>query len=127
MTPKGFEGWINLKISEAHKEEPKEAGKGRNYWDGRITAMESVKAKLRIVEPESQISHTMDENYPGVECGLSEDEWVLECLVDAIAGAEGTLIAMGKLRHLLEFCNIDTNSITAEFLKGYTRRLNKSK
>lgn len=119
MTPKGFENWINLKIAEAEKEEPKGVGKGRSYWDGRLTALESVKEKLRIVEPDpKQKKYTWGE-YTGSESGLSEDEWVLERLVDGIAGAAGTLIAMGELRHLLEFCNIETNSITVEFLKRY--------
>jgi len=59
--------------------------------------------------------------YPGKECGLSEDEWVLEQLVDEIKEAESSLHAMGKLRQLLEFCNIETNSLTAEFIERYRR------
>jgi hypothetical protein len=58
--------------------------------------------------------------YPGQECGLSEDEWVLEYLADEIR-RNSSLEGMAKLRWLLDFCNIETNSLTAEFIKGYKR------
>lgn len=58
--------------------------------------------------------------YPGKECGLSEDEWVLEYFLDEIRRGR-SLEAMGRLRWLLEFCNIETNSLTAEFIERYKR------
>jgi len=63
--------------------------------------------------------------YPGPECGLSEDEWVLEQLVDEIKGAKSSLHAMGKLRQLLEYCNIETHKITADWLLYYDKTRKK--
>ncbi len=51
MTHEQFEEWLDKKIAEAIKGEPKAAGIDRDYFDGRRTALESVKAKFRGILP----------------------------------------------------------------------------
>lgn len=58
--------------------------------------------------------------YPGKECGLSEQEWVLEQLVDEIR-KDSTLEGIGELRRLMEYCNIETHRMNTDWLFNYKK------
>jgi hypothetical protein len=45
LKPDLFIEYIEVKIKEAQKEEPKGIGDNRTYWDGRLTALLSMKEK----------------------------------------------------------------------------------